>query len=198
MIHADHVDLIRDGVSGSGSVWADFGSGSGAFTFALADLLGTDGHIYSVDQNSGALRDQAVAMRRQFPETQLHQIHGDFTQRIRLPPLDGVVAANALHFVRDQVAVLKLVRETLKPGGRLVVVEYNTDRGNQWVPNPFSFTTFVLLAEGAGFDGARQLSSRPGRFLDGMYAAVAFRVDSQTAIQATYPNNFQHLSEINH
>lgn len=177
MIHADHVDLIRDGVSGLGSVWADYGSGSGAFTLALADLLGPGGHIYSVDQNARALRDQAAAMRRQFPETQLHQIHGDFTHPISLPPLDGVVAANALHFVRDQVAVLKLIRETLKPGGRLVVVEYDTDRGNQWVPHPFSFETFIRLTNSAGFVGTRQLSRRPGRFLDGMYSAEAFRPD---------------------
>lgn len=187
MIHADHVDLIRDGVSGSGSLWADFGSGSGAFTLALADLLGPGGHIYSVDQNARALGDQADAMRRQFQETQLHQIHADFTRPISLPPLDGIVAANSLHFVCDTEAALVVMRALLKPGGRLVVVEYNTDRGNHWVPNPFSFETFVTLAASAGFNGARQISSRSSRFLEEIYSAVAFREDSWNGMWTTYP-----------
>ena len=37
MDHTDHVNLIRAGVS-TGGVWADFGSGGGAFTLALADV----------------------------------------------------------------------------------------------------------------------------------------------------------------
>ena len=39
MNHDDHVRLIREGVLGGGIAWADLGSGSGAFTLALADLL---------------------------------------------------------------------------------------------------------------------------------------------------------------
>lgn len=180
MNHADHVDLIRDGVSGAGSMWADFGSGSGAFTLALADLLGPGCVIYSVDRDARSLRDQADLMRREFPDAQLQQIQGDFTRPMTLPPLDGVVAANALHFVGDHAPVLQLIHGMLKPDGRLVVVEYDTDHGNRWVPYPFSFDTFVLLANGSGFNGVRQLSSRPSRFLDAMYAAVAFRVDRLT------------------
>lgn len=175
MNHSDHVALIRDGVLDGGEVWADFGSGSGAFTLALAELLGTGGHIYPVDRNAGGLRDQANTMRRQFPNVPLHQIHGDFTQPLSLPPLDGVVAANALHFVPDKAAVLGLIHGALRPGGRLVVVEYNTDRGNQWVPHPFSFETFVTLAEQAGFAGTRRLAQRPSRFLGEIYSGVTFR-----------------------
>jgi hypothetical protein len=39
MNRADHIALIREGVSG-GTTWADLGSGAGPFTLALADLLG--------------------------------------------------------------------------------------------------------------------------------------------------------------
>jgi ubiquinone/menaquinone biosynthesis C-methylase UbiE len=49
MNHADHVALLRAGVPGPGGVWADLGSGAGAFTLALADLIGPTGQIYSVD-----------------------------------------------------------------------------------------------------------------------------------------------------
>ena len=38
MDHTDHVNLLRDAV-GLGGTWADFGSGTGAFTLALAELI---------------------------------------------------------------------------------------------------------------------------------------------------------------
>ena len=56
MDHADHKDLLRDGVPGPGGVWADFGSGSGAFTLALADLIGSTGQIHAIDKDRRALR----------------------------------------------------------------------------------------------------------------------------------------------
>ena len=37
MQHADHVALLRGGVSSPGGVWADFGAGRGAFSLALAE-----------------------------------------------------------------------------------------------------------------------------------------------------------------
>ena len=40
MEHDDHVGLIRDGVEGAGLRWLELGAGRGAFTLALADLLG--------------------------------------------------------------------------------------------------------------------------------------------------------------
>ncbi|HTD19791.1 MAG TPA: class I SAM-dependent methyltransferase, partial [Ktedonobacteraceae bacterium] len=63
MNHEDHVRLLRKGIAEPGGAWADFGSGTGAFTLALADLLGTEGSIYSVDKDRGALKEQERAMR---------------------------------------------------------------------------------------------------------------------------------------
>jgi predicted RNA methylase len=54
MDHSDHVMLLRDGVTPS-STWADLGSGTGSFTLALADLLGPQGVIDSIDKDAGAL-----------------------------------------------------------------------------------------------------------------------------------------------
>ena len=67
MEHQDHVNLLRGGVPGPGGVWADLGAGAGAFTLALADLIGPGGVIYSVDKDQRALRQQEQAMRARFP-----------------------------------------------------------------------------------------------------------------------------------
>jgi len=173
MNHNDHEYLLQKGIPGPGGVWADLGSGSGAFTLALADLIGATGHIYSVDKDRGALREQERAMRSRFSGTTVHYLTADFTQRLDLPPLDGIVMANSLHYVRKKDPVLQLVRSYLKPGGRLLIVEYNADRGNMWVPYPFSYPTWEVLARQNGFSGTQLLATVPSRFFGEIYSAVS-------------------------
>src|SRR5712691_5799397 len=173
MVHADHVNLLRKGIFNQGGTWADLGSGTGAFTLALADLLGPAGHIYSVDQNAGSLREQERVMRTRFPSTTVHYINADFTRKLDLPPLDGIVMANSLHYVRKKDPVLQLVRGYLRPGGRLILVEYNADHGNMWVPYPLPYNTWEALARQNGFTQTRLLATVPSRFFGSMYSAMS-------------------------
>ena len=173
MNHQDHVRLLEKGIAEKGGVWADFGSGAGAFTLALADLIGPTGSIYSVDKDRGALKEQERAIRNNFPGITVHYINADFTQRLALPALDGIVMANSLHFLRQKDAMLQLVRSYLKPGGRLLVVEYNADRGNMWVPYPFSYGTWEELARKNGFSHTRLLTTVPSRFFGEIYSAIS-------------------------
>jgi ubiquinone/menaquinone biosynthesis C-methylase UbiE len=171
MNHADHVRLLRDGVPGRGGVWADLGSGEGAFTLALAELIGATGEIYSVDVDADALRRQERAMRARFPEVTVYYVAADFTRAPKLPRLDGVVMANSLHFQRDKIDVLRFVRGRVKSNGRLLLVEYDTDSGNAWVPYPLSYPSWERLARSAGFARTRLLARAPSRFLNGFYSA---------------------------
>jgi ubiquinone/menaquinone biosynthesis C-methylase UbiE len=175
MNHADHVNLIRGGVSPGvdDGIWADFGSGAGAFTLALADLLGERATIYSIDRDSTALKLQRSVMHTQFPACDVRYLEGDFTQTLDLPALDGAVMANSLHFVREKEPALNRIRGYLKPGGRLILVEYNTDSGNTWVPYPLSFETWRALADQNGFKDTRLLGKRPSRFLGEIYSAIS-------------------------
>lgn len=175
MDHADHVRLLRGGVPAEPGVWADLGSGTGAFTLALADLLGPGATIYSVDRDADALRRQERAMQARFPATTLHLLVADFTRPLQLPPLDGIVMANSLHFVRDKEPVLRLIRSYLRPGGRLLLVEYDTDHGNRWVPYPLSYDTWEFLAARAGFTATRLLAVHPSRYFHRIYSAASER-----------------------
>ncbi len=134
MNHADHVQLLRSGIHAPGGIWADFGSGQGAFTLALADLLGPGGQIHAIDRDPAALRVQQRALQAQFLHVTVHYRVADFTVRLDLPPRDGIVMANALHFVRQKAPVLRQMCGYLNDGGHLILVEYDTDRGNRWVP----------------------------------------------------------------
>lgn len=153
-------------------MWADLGSGGGAFTLALAELVQ---HIYSVDRDAGALRRQRAEMTRRFPDVIVEYLEADFTRPLDLPPLDGIVMASSLHFVRDKPPVLELVRSYLKEDGRLLLVEYDTDRGNHWVPYPLSYGTWQQRARSAGFGDVRLLATRPSSFLGRFYSSLAAR-----------------------
>lgn len=172
MNHTDHVNLLRGGIPRPGGVWADIGSGAGAFTLALAELIGPAGEIYSVDKDKGSLQAQERAMRLRFPDVDVHYLAADFTRPLDLPPLDGAVIANALHFERHKDALVYLMHSYLQPGGRLILVEYNTDRGNIAVPYPLSYDTWEVLARRNSFVETRLLATRPSHFLGQIYSAV--------------------------
>lgn len=179
--HADHVRLLAGGVP-PGGVWADLGSGWGAFTLALADLLGPAGEIHSVDRDGSALKRQSEEMAARFPASKVHYLSADFTSRLDLPQLDGVVMANSLHFVRDKAPVLGFVKSYLKPAGRLVLVEYDSDRGTLWVPHPLSFRTWQRTAEAAGFTTPELLATVPSGYLGRIYSALSLlRTDSSSS-----------------
>jgi ubiquinone/menaquinone biosynthesis C-methylase UbiE len=179
MNHADHVALIRDGVTGSGPAWLELGGGDGAFTLALADVLAGTARITGVDRDGNALDRAAGEVTRRYPGTVHEPRTGDFTRLGNLPdgPFDGILAANSLHFVRadHRWYLLAALVERLVPGGRLVVVEYDADRGNAWVPHPFSFETWRTMATDAGLVVVRLLHRVPSRFLGGIYGAVSRR-----------------------
>jgi SAM-dependent methyltransferase len=182
MDHGALVALIRDEVTTTVGRWAELGAGEGAFTLALADLLGPGAHITAVDRDANPLgRFEAEAAKR-FPATDVETVVADFTRPLGLTDLDGVLMANSLHFVRNKKPVLESVREMLRPGGSLVVVEYGADRGNLWVPHPFSHPTWERLAADAGFVRTRLLRTRPSRFLGSLYSAVAERPLAQPSV----------------
>jgi SAM-dependent methyltransferase len=158
------VALIEGGVGEKGGRWADLGAGDGAFTLALADLLGPEAHIVAVDKDARALRAIGHGI-----ETRV----ADFTKPLDMHDLDGIVMANSLHYVRDRQPLLQSVRAMLRPGGRLIIVEYGADRGNPWVPYPFTYPRWETMAAQAGFKNTRLLKTVPSRWLGSMYSAVS-------------------------
>jgi ubiquinone/menaquinone biosynthesis C-methylase UbiE len=176
MVHKDHVNLIIDGIGKSGGVWADLGSGSGAFTLALRDVAGEAVKIYSVDQDRHSLEEQKQRFSQMFPGTDITYVVQSFVDPIDLPLLDGIIMANSLHYVEEQSALLKSIRKYLKPHGKLVLIEYNDDMGNQWVPYPVDYEKFITLASQSGFEPPKLLGKIPSQFLKEIYSAVTLRL----------------------
>jgi len=170
--HADAVALIQSAVEGHDGTWADLGAGRGIFTRALADILGAESRIIAIDAEPSAVAAlQEIAMH----EPRVAVRTDDFTRPLDLPQLDGLLLANALHFHEDAGGVLGRLVKHLRPGGRVVLVEYDRREASRWVPFPIAISALKTLAVSAGLDAFTVVESRPSDYEGIIYVALASR-----------------------
>ena len=171
---AEAVALIEAAVSRGAPTWADVGAGDGTFTRALVELLGPGARIYAVDRDVHAL----ASLRRWAARVGANVIpvEADFTRPLDLPELlDGLLVANALHFARDAAVVLARLAALVRPGGRVVIVEYDRRAASRWVPYPIWRDRLPALATDAGLSPPRVTATRPSAFGGTIYVAAADR-----------------------
>ncbi|MEP7001508.1 MAG: class I SAM-dependent methyltransferase [bacterium] len=177
----DAVSLLATAVSTRGGTWADVGAGEGTFTHALAELLGGDAHIYAIDRDADAITE--LARSAESLEATITPVTADFSRTFELPNLgdtllDGLLFANALHFVRDADAVLARLVRWLRPGGSVVIVEYDRRAPSQWVPYPVSLARLSALALAARLSTPTITATRPSAYGGNLYVATATYVSS--------------------
>ena len=165
------IGLIEKGLdlATRAQLWADLGAGEGLFTRALATLLPTGSTIYAVDQQATAINN--IRMDKGIS---LIPIVQDFTEDIpALKNLDGILLANAIHYVQHKEAFLGKLKNYLKAEGRLILVEYDTEQANAWVPYPLSYNKLEKLASSLNFTYIKQLAMRGSLYRkEGIYAAM--------------------------
>lgn len=168
------VALIRGAVAGQDGAWADLGAGEGMFTRALSEILGAASRIYAVDLDRAAVAElEAWAGLARGVQV----IRADFTTDLALPsPLDGMMFANSLHFIPDAGAVLHRLTRLLRPGGRVVLVEYDARNASRWVPYPIPIAALPALAAEAGLTPFTVSDTRPSKYQGVIYAAYADRL----------------------
>ena len=184
MEQREAVALIGAAVAETGGVWADLGAGSGVFTRALASLLGPAGTVYAVDRDAAAIRGLARMGGSASGAATIRTMVGDFADLLELPRLDGVLVANALHYVPygDQPAVLRRVASMLTDGAPIVVVEYDRRHANRWVPYPITPEALATAARDAGLGVPTVLATRPSQYGGTIYSAVVRQPGSDPAV----------------
>lgn len=161
-------NLIRKGIDSSlPQTWADLGCGSGTFTYALADLLANGSCIYAVDaisQNLAASRNNVEIVFKEinFNKNDLH-----------LPPLTGIMMANALHFVKGKNAFIHVLEKNFSASKRLLIVEYDTMSANRWVPFPIDFNNLKVLLTDCGYTKVEKLGETASKYRGNIYATLA-------------------------
>jgi predicted methyltransferase len=106
-----------------GSVVVDFGSGVGYFALKLSPVVGKRGRIIAEDIR----REPLVFLRiRAFLRSQsnLRTIRGEiYDPRLPAGFADSVLIANTYHELTEPIPILRHLAKSLKPGGRLVIVD---------------------------------------------------------------------------
>jgi ubiquinone/menaquinone biosynthesis C-methylase UbiE len=162
--------LATSGVEALGpTTWADLGCGDGTFTLALAAVLASGSLIHAMDRDASALRRLPSAYRR----VRITTHRGDFMQQPwPFADLDGILMANALHYVENQGAFIRECEPHMRQR-RFLIVEYDTSDDSRWVPYPVSQTRLTTLFERAGYARVRVLCSRPSIYRRApLYAAA--------------------------
>ena len=176
---AEAVALIAGAVPRRAGTWADLGAGDGTFTRALVELLGQSSRIFAVDRDARALATLERWAKKN--AANVTPVVANFTAAFDLPglgeaQLDGILFANALHFVRDAEDVLARLAARVRPGGRVVFVEYDRRAASRWVPYPISADRLPALAATAGLSTPVITATRPSAFGGNLYVAAADRV----------------------
>jgi len=110
-----------------GKVVADIGAGSGYFARRFARAVAPTGKVYAVDISAdvlGYLKDRAAKESLRNLETVVSR------EDDPLLPAHGVDLAffsDTTHHVANRVPFFKKVRESLRPGGRMAVIDYAPD-----------------------------------------------------------------------
>jgi ubiquinone/menaquinone biosynthesis C-methylase UbiE len=140
-----------------GMAVADIGAGTGLFTRLIADQVGPGGKVYAVDISKDFLAHIAKETRRA-GQAQVVTIQGS-QDSTNLPPrsVDLAFLCDVYHHLESPQKVLASIHEALRPGGALVIVEFDRIEGKstQFVLKHIraSQSEFRAEIEAAGFQG---------------------------------------------
>jgi len=121
-------DLIQALEIPEGATVADIGAGTGYFTWRLARQVGSSGTVIAVDLQQ-AMLDRTAETVKQHQLANVRFVRS--TERDpKLPPqsVDVVFIAHSYHEFGDPETMMEGVRRSLRPGGRLVIVEYAKEK----------------------------------------------------------------------
>ena len=107
-----------------GEAVADIGSGSGYFTLRFAHHVGETGRVYGVDIDPQMVRH----LNRRVRDAGLRNVHTILAEPgdPLLPDrsVDRFVVVDTWHHIQDQARYLGLMKKMLKPGGQVVMIDF--------------------------------------------------------------------------
>lgn len=107
-----------------GATVADLGSGTGYFTWRLAEQVGPQGKVYAIDVQRSMLDLTKAAVAEHKLANVEYVLATDISPQLPERSVDLVFMAYAYHEFGDPEAMMRSVRRALKPGGRVVILEY--------------------------------------------------------------------------
>jgi ubiquinone/menaquinone biosynthesis C-methylase UbiE len=106
---------------------ADVGAGSGYFTVRLATRVGATGRVYANDLQPEMLKMLATRLARENVRN-VTLVPGTIDDpRLPASSIDVVLMVDVYHEFSEPQKMLRALRSALKPGGRLVLLEYRKE-----------------------------------------------------------------------
>ena len=111
----------------AGLTVADVGAGSGYFTVRLSARVGSQGRVYANDLQPEMLKMLDARLATEHVRN-VTLVQGAIDNP-RLPPssIDLVLMVDVYHELSEPQKMLRAIRASLKPGGRLVLLEYRKE-----------------------------------------------------------------------
>jgi predicted methyltransferase len=110
-----------------GDVVADIGAGSGYYTVRLAEAVGPTGRVVATDLQPGMLDIlRARVAREQLRNVELVQGRAD-DPVLPAKTFDLLLMVDVYHELAAPQVFVRKLKETLKPGGRLVLIEFRRE-----------------------------------------------------------------------
>jgi ubiquinone/menaquinone biosynthesis C-methylase UbiE len=117
-----------------GMAVADIGAGSGYFTFRIAPLVGPKGKVYAVDIQE-KMRRALLQRARANNVTNVESVRGTITNpNLPAGAIDLILMVDVYHEFSHPFEMTEAMVKALKPGGRLVFVEYRKEDEKPPVP----------------------------------------------------------------
>ncbi len=124
----DH--LVKELYLKPGDRVADIGCGTGVYTIALAEQVGTMGQVYAVDVHRDALHTLASTLdKRGIINVEMLWADAEKNIPIDAYSLDALVLSNVLFQFEDVDKAFSLVSKLIKPEGQLLVVDWRDSFG---------------------------------------------------------------------
>lgn len=105
----------------------DFGAGSGHYSRAAAAVVGPSGRVYAIDVQEDVLKHLKLNTHEKHRRA-IETIWGDVEKpggtHLRDASLDAVLLANTLFQIEHRDGLLGEIKRTLKPGGKLMLVDW--------------------------------------------------------------------------
>jgi cyclopropane fatty-acyl-phospholipid synthase-like methyltransferase len=107
-----------------GEVIADIGAGSGYFTVRLAHHVGATGRIYAVDISPDMIRHLHTRVR-DMGLVNVSPILAPADDPLLPQQVDRFMIVDVWHHVENQAGYLARIRERLKPGGQVIMIDFH-------------------------------------------------------------------------
>lgn len=106
---------------------ADLGAGTGHYARTAAAIVGGSGKVYAVDVQEDVLKHLKLNVHERHSRV-IETVWGDIEKaggtHLRDASQDALILANTLFQVENRYALLNEIRRILKPGGKLMLVDW--------------------------------------------------------------------------